>query len=96
MSPSCKTIYEDYVYNTWPQKCSNKIPSILYGETNNVIDESVQKKQVKPPDLNEIEEVLKDIKETTSKVKTTDISEFRQNFDDLFDSGKSFMKNLID
>ena len=35
-----KTVFEDFIYKTWPMICSSRIPSILYGEVNNVIDES--------------------------------------------------------
>jgi hypothetical protein len=82
-----KTVFEDFVYKTWPMKCSSKIPAILYGEINNVVDVSdpgYKKANENSPDMNEIEETLKEVTEATSKKSTTDIDDFRNEWKSLW------------
>ena len=84
-----KHIYEDFIYNTWPAKCSRRIPSILFGDMNNVVDVSAPtnlKNLPKSPDQKDMESLLNDIKQLDQEVKTqetVDISDFRKDFDDL-------------
>ena len=86
---SDKTKYEDFIANTWPNKCSSKIPSILYGEVDNVIDisdpESIENNI--RPDQQNIEELINSINNKEyqeNKKKEVDISEFRDQFNKYF------------
>ena len=85
-----KHLYEDFIYNTWPAKCAKRIPSILFGEVNNVIDVSDPKNMAEPPPKSQnqidIDELLKDMKDLETSVKkqeTVDIGDFRKDFDSL-------------
>ena len=80
-----KQIFEDFIYKTWPMKCSNKIPSVLYGETNNVVDvsENINNNETNT-DNESIESILNDIKNNEKKIKVTDINDFRKEWLDLW------------
>ena len=82
-----KTVFEDFIYKTWPMKCSARIPSVLYGEINNVVDvsdPSYKTTTENSPDLNQIEETLKDITEETNKKNYADINDFRDEWKSLW------------
>ena len=65
-----KTVFEDFIYNTWPSKCAARIPSILYGEidnVNDVSDPSNKNQNLDRPDLDSIENLLDDINNNERK-----------------------------
>lgn len=83
-----KTVFEDFIANTWTEKCSKYVPSILFGEVDNVIDISDKKSidQNTISDKNEIDDVLSNIKEShedQSNKKIVDITDFRKDFSNL-------------
>ena len=85
-----KTKFEDFIYNTWPSKCSTKIPSILYGEIDNIEDVSANNKidLEKPDGLDDIENTLNEIKDGEEKMNKkliTDIGDFRKDWESLWD-----------
>ena len=94
-----KYLYEDFIYNTWPAKCSKRVPSILFGEINNVIDVSDPSTMTSPPKSQEdkdINELLNDIKELDNEVKSkeeVDITDFRKDFDSLPWDGTNKLPN---
>lgn len=80
-----KQIFEDFIYKTWPMKCASRIPSVLYGETNNVIDSSATSNKLnEQPDFDAIDNILKDIKNNEKKIKVTNIDDFRKEWTDLW------------
>ena len=92
-----KQIFEDFVYKTWPMKCANKIPSVLYGETNNVVDVSAISNTAETrPDFDSIDSILKDIKNTDDKIKVTNIDDFRKEWTDLWKTNNSKKGRLAD
>lgn len=83
-----KQVFEDFVYNTWPAKCANRIPSVLYGEIDNVIDTSapsVDNITKNRPDFDKIDDLLNDIKNNDNNTKkSTNIADFRKEWSDLW------------
>lgn len=84
-----KTIFKDFIANTWTEKCSKYIPAILFGEVDNVVD-MYDKKSIQDNDIsdkNEIDYVLNNIiepEEKQSNKRIVNITDFRKDFDNLF------------
>ena len=85
-----KHLYQDFIYNIWPAKCSKRIPSILYGEVNSVIDVSDPSNMNRGSEISQdnkdINELLNDIKELETEVKekeNVNIDNFIKDFDEL-------------
>ena len=80
-----KTVFEDFIYNTWPSKCAARIPSILYGEidnVNDVSDPSNKNQNLDRPDLDSIENLLDDINNNERKNtrQQSDIDDIRREW----------------
>ena len=88
-----KTVFEDFIYNTWPSKCAARIPSILYGEIDNVTDvsdPSNKNQNLNSPDLVSIENLLNDINNNSKKheKKTANIDDIRDQWNRMWHKDK--------